>query len=443
MIVVPGFAEKYDSQAGHIPACRDIPICVYPSESNCLSAWNSPLTVTVRGSAGSLDTTFGKGGTANVATGSGLDYGYAAAQQPDGKLVVVGDISGTYNDFGVIRLTREGGLDSTFGKGGQVVLDFAGDRDTARAVALQQDGKIVVAGGATLPSDSERFGLLRLNPDGTLDPSFGTGGKLTTAFPASSADRAGAMLILPDNRILVGGQASRNSATTGVDFALARYLPGGTLDPSFGSGGQVVTPVGGSSSSDKIYALALQGNKIIAGGGDAFAVVRYSADGVLDSSFDASAIATSGIVHSLATDGQGRVIVAGEQATISTVMRLSSNGTADPIFGVGGKITLNLNPGLESRATGVALQLDGKLVVGGWVQETNSTNANFALTRLTPTGQPDASFGHGGTTITATTKGNERANAMLLQPDNRVAATRIVLAGFNDGPDFSLTRYWP
>ncbi|THF70922.1 hypothetical protein E7T06_05010 [Deinococcus sp. Arct2-2] len=401
------------------------------------------LTVTVRGRAGSLDTTFGAGGTAKIATGSGFDYVYAVAQQSDGKLVVAGEISGAYNDFGIIRLMRDGAPDPSFGTGGQVVIDFAGDRDTARAVALQKDGKIVVAGGATVPGDTERFGLLRLNPDGTLDSTFGTGGKLTTAFPASSADRAGALLILPDNRIVVGGQASRSSSTTGVDFALARYLPGGALDPTFGSGGQVITPVGSSSSSDKIYALALQGDKIIAGGGDAFAVVRYSADGMPDGSFDASAVTTSGIVHSIATDDQGRVIVAGEQATISTVMRLSSNGTPDPAFGMGGKTTLNLNPGLESRATGVALQLDGKLVVGGWVQETNSTNANFALTRLTPAGQPDVSFGQGGTTITATPKGNERANALLLQPDDRIAATRIVLAGFDDGPDFSLTRYWP
>ncbi|WP_295823661.1 hypothetical protein, partial [uncultured Deinococcus sp.] len=407
------------------------------------------VTVTVRGPAGSLDTTFGAGGISRNPIGQAEDYGYAAALQPDGKLILVGSVKGpTFEDFGVVRFTRDGALDPTFGTGGKVVIDFAGDRETARAVAVQRDGKIVVAGGTRVPGDGERFALLRLNANGSVDTSFGSGGTLTTAFPGSDGDRADALIIQPDGKIVVGGQASFSTSTTGVDFALARYLPSGALDTSFGTGGRVTTPVSSNAGSDKIFALALQGDRIVAAGGDVFQLTRYTAAGVLDTSFGTGGkvekvFPSSSGATSVVVDAEKRLVVGGQDQMNTAVVRLNENGALDTRFGSGGRTVLKLNPSNWNVTTGVAVQSDGKIVTGGWVYEGNTSNDNFAVTRLTASGQVDTAFGTNGTTVTkggANTRSTARA--ALLQPDDRIPATRIVLAGDSDY-DFTLTRYWP
>lgn len=409
-----------------------------------------PITVTVRGPAGSLDTSFGAGGIAKHPIGAAEDYGYAAALQPDGKLILVGSVYGPhFENFGIARFTRDGALDASFGSGGKVIVDYAKGRDIARAVAVQADGRIVVAGGTVVPGDDERFGLLRLHANGTLDTSFGTGGKLTTAFTGSANDRANALLIQPDGKIVVGGQASFSSAAGGVDFALARYLPSGALDPSFGNGGRVTTPVSASGGSDKIFALALQDDRIVAAGGDTFQVARYTASGALDLTFGTGGKVpkffpgnNSGAT-SVVVDAQNRLVVGGHDQMNTAVVRLTRDGAPDPTFGNAGRTVLKLNPSNWNVTTAVAVQADGKVVAGSWVYEGNSSNDNFAVTRLMETGQVDADFGIGGTTITKGPVGKRStARAALLQPDDRIPATRIVLAGGSDY-DFALTRYWP
>ncbi len=409
------------------------------------------LTVTVRGPAGSLDTSFGADGISKTPIGQAEDYGYAAAVQSDGKVILVGSVKGpNFEDFGIARFTRDGALDPTFGADGKVVVDFAGAADIARAVAVQADGKIVVAGGTSVTGDAERFGLLRLNANGSLDSSFGTGGKLTTAFSGSGADRANALLIQPDGKIVAGGQASffRNSADSGVDFAVARYLPSGAADSSFGTAGQVTTAMSTFGGSDKIFALALQGDRIVAAGGDVFQVARYSAAGVLDSTFgtggkvNAVFPGSSGAM-AVQVDAQQRLVIGGQEQMNTAVVRLSANGTLDSSFGSGGKTVLKLNPSNWNVTTGVAVQTDGKIVTGSWVYEGNTSNDNFAVTRLNANGQVDTAFGTNGTTVTRSAANTRStARAALLQPDDRIPATRILLAGDSDY-DFVLTRYWP
>ncbi|WP_309571369.1 hypothetical protein, partial [Deinococcus sp.] len=409
------------------------------------------ITVTVRGPAGSLDTTFGAGGISKTPIGQDSDYGYAAAVQPDGKVILVGSVKGpTFEDFGIARFTRDGALDPTFGTGGKVVVDFAGAPDIARAVAVQADGKIVVAGGTNVTGDAERFGLLRLSAGGSLDTTFGTGGKLTTAFTGSGGDRASALLIQPDGKIVAGGQASffRTSADSGVDFAVARYLPSGALDSSFGTAGQVTTAMSTYGGSDKIFALALQGDRIVAAGGDIFQVARYTAAGVLDTTFGTggrvnTVFPGSSGATSVQVDAQQRLVVGGQEQMNTAVVRLTENGALDSSFGSGGKTVLKLNPSNWNVTTGVALQTDGKIVTGNWVYEGNTSNDNFAVTRLNANGQVDAAFGTNGTTITkGAANTRSTARAALLQPDDRIPATRILLAG-DSNYDFTLTRYWP
>ncbi|GGR06486.1 delta-60 repeat domain-containing protein [Deinococcus ruber] len=412
------------------------------------------ITVTVRGPAGSLDTTFGTGGVAVTPVSAGEDVPYAVAAQPDGKLIVVGRTAGsTSNDFGIVRYTRDGGLDQSFGNSGKVLIDFAGSSDIARAVALQADGKILVAGGATT-GNAERFGLARLNANGTLDTSFGVGGKVTTAFSGSSADRPLAVVVQPDGAVVVGGQATFASNATGIDFALARYTPSGTLDSTFGTGGQVTTALASQNGSDSVHALTLQQGKIIAVGGEGdFSAVRYTPSGTLDTTFGTGGkvsgifAGTIGVANAVQLDSQNRVVLAGQSQNDTAVVRLTENGALDSTFGTDGKKVIAISAGNWDAATGLAVQTDGKIVLSGWVYEGNSSSGNFAVTRLNDLGQLDNSFGQSGVTITpvATGRKDDQAQALTLQPDERIPATRIVAVGLrNDSnQDFALTRYWP
>ncbi|PNY79597.1 hypothetical protein [Deinococcus koreensis] len=411
------------------------------------------ITVTVRGPAGSLDTTFGAGGVAVNAIGAGEDYGYAMAIQNDGKVLLAGTAFGTSEDFAVARYTRDGGLDTSFGSGGKVMIDFAGKADIARSVAVQSDGKIVVAGGATNSANEERFGVARLNANGALDTGFGTGGKVTTSISGSSSDRAQALMIQPDGKIVAGGYASYGSSATGQDFALARYGSNGAPDAGFGSAGVVTTALGSSGAKDTVRALAAQGDKIVAVGGDGdFKAARYTAAGALDSTFGSggkvSAVFSGsiGVANAVAVDAQGRLMLAGTSENDTAVVRLTANGALDTTFGAGGKQIVKLSDNWDS-ATGLAVQTDGKLVLGGWVYEGNSSAGNFAVTRLEGNGARDAGFGQNGTTLTPVAPGTkaDEAQAVLLQPDDRIPATRVVLGGSrNDSNnDFALSRYWP
>lgn len=412
------------------------------------------VTVTVRGPAGSLDTTFGAGGVSVTPMSAGDDYLNAVAVQADGKIVAVGTAPGAAgNEFAVARFTRDGALDPTFGTGGKVLIDFAGKSDVARAVAVQADGRMVVAGGTTDAADRERFGLVRLTAAGALDSTFGTAGRVTTAFSGSAGDRANALVLQPDGKIVAGGSASFGSASSGVDFALARYDAAGTLDAGFGTGGTVTTSMSTSGASDTISALTLQGQAIVAVGGTGdFKVARYTAAGALDGSFGSGGRVTGvfgvtiGSANAVTTDAQGRVVVAGTAQNDTAVIRLTAAGALDPSFGTGGKRVIALTDNWDA-AEGVAVQSDGKIVLGGWIYEGNSSAGDFAVTRLTATGQNDSGFGSGGTTLTKVAPGSKSdlAHAVALQPDDRIPATRIVLAGerSDSNSDVALTRYWP
>ncbi|GGO31717.1 hypothetical protein [Deinococcus humi] len=413
------------------------------------------ITVTVRGPAGSLDTTFGTGGIAVTPVGAGEDVPYALALQSDGKLIVAGSSTGNVSDdFAVVRYTRDGEQDTTFGNGGKVIIDFAGRSDTARAVVVQGDGKIVVAGSATNAGNEERFGVARLTTNGTLDTNFGVGGRVVTAFAGSSADRASAILVQPDGRVVVGGQASFASSASGVDFALARYTAAGAPDASFGTGGQITTAMSTGNAKDTVRALALQGTGIVAVGGEGdFKAARYTGSGTLDAAFGTGGKVSAvfggniGGANAVVVDAQNRLLLAGDSQNDTAVARLTENGALDASFGDSGRKVLALSAGNWDAATGLSVQTDGKIVLGGWVYEGNSSAGNFAVTRLGANGQPDSGFGQGGTTITPVAPGSkaDEARAVVLQSDERIPATRIVAAGLrNDSnQDFALTRFWP
>ena len=213
--------------------------------------------------AGVLDTTFDSDGRATVNVAGELDRAYAAALQPDGAIVLAGEVRADRSDpgdVGLARLTATGALDTTFGSGGTAHIDYADDSDQANDVAIQTDGKIVIAGHALVGSTTD-FMIARLNADGSRDTSFGTAGLVTTPF-GTLQDLARAVVIQPDGAIVAAGQAS---ASTGTDFGLVRLLSDGTFDSSFGGGGALIVDFFGSS--DAARALALQSDgKIVAAG---------------------------------------------------------------------------------------------------------------------------------------------------------------------------------
>lgn len=414
------------------------------------------FTVTVRGPAGSVDTSFG-GGAVITPVNASEDEARAIAVQPDGKIVVAGSTitpqQGT--DFAVVRYHRDATLDADFNAGGKVTTAISNGTDEAYAVAIQGDGKILVAGTTNEGTTVQRFVVVRYNSNGSLDTSFGTGGKTVTSF-GDGPDRAYAMALQADGKILVGGEATVTGS--GLDFALARYNTDGSLDTGFGTGGKVLTAIRASNGQDSIRALALQPvgaeTRIIAAGGESdFLLARYTSNGTLDSSFGAGGKiasvfgSTIGSAYAVALAPDGKLVVAGYSSNDFSLARFTETGALDTSFGTGGKVVNRLNPSNSDLATAVAVQSDGKIVAAGWVNAGLTSDADFAVLRYDTTGTLDSSFGTGGTVITpvAAPGKSDKAHALALQPDDRVPVVRILVAGQAVGTnsDFALTRYWP
>jgi uncharacterized delta-60 repeat protein len=353
---------------------------------------------------GRLDRRFGLGG--KVVTDFGLsseDRAFAVAIQADAKVVAAGSSrtsAGRSNEFALARYTRNGRLDASFGSGGKVLTDFGSGEVAANAVAIQADGKIVAAGSGSSNGDSvTKFALARYTADGILDPSFGLGGKVVTDLFGPGENWAHAVAIQADGKLVVAGTSGDE---TGGDFALARYTADGRLDPSFGSGGTVVTEVG-ASGEDSASALAIQADgKIVAAGRSG-----YDVDGEIASDF--------------------------------ALARYTADGRLDPSFGSGGKVVDDLGDGTDDSASEVGIQPDGKLLAAGY-SNTGGRHAHFALARYAADGRPDPGFGSGGKVLTDFgSSGDSQAWALAVRADGKPVA-----AGASDARrsyDFALAGY--
>jgi uncharacterized delta-60 repeat protein len=328
-------------------------------------------------SNGTLDPSFGTGGkvTTNIGPGNSADAADALIRQADGKLVAAGftfDPLGVFDpDFVLARYSPDGTLDRGFGTAGTVTTDFAGTSDNARALIQQVDGKLVVAGSTddTVTGFSD-LALARYNVDGTLDPGFGTGGLVTTDI-ATNINEARALVQLADGKLVVAGFAVGSN----FDFALTRYNPDGTLDLSFGTGGTVTTDI--ARGEDFALALTVQADGRLVVAGDAetetgmdFALARYNPDGTLDPSFGTGGTVTTDIsgggdfLRALVVQADGKPTVAGTAGTDFALARYNSDGTLDPSFGTDGITTTDIAGGGDS-ANALAAQADGKLVAAG------------------------------------------------------------------------------
>src|SRR6476661_2809804 len=247
-----------------------------------------------------LDPTFGTGGTVRTDFAGNIDEANAVAIQPNGQIIAAGSSfsnSKTVEDFIVARYDANGSLDKRFGKNGKITTDFFRNVDSISAIAIQPDGRIVVAGFAQLGGNGSTprvFALARYRNDGTPDTSFGNGGALTTSFGGSFA-AVSAVMVQPDGKIVVAGTVDFNPDLpgSGLDFALARYNPSGTLDGSFGKGGKVVFDFFGSFDQANGAVMQPDGKIVVAGSTSydsfnrdiGFALVRFNTDGSTDFSF--------------------------------------------------------------------------------------------------------------------------------------------------------------
>lgn len=345
---------------------------------------------------GTPDPAFGSGGVVTVPVFLFASFDAVAAQS-DGKVVAAGTVSdGGSGDFLLVRLNTDGSFDATFGSGGVVQTDLAGgSHEGARAMALQADGKIVLAGFSGL--NPFRFVVVRYDTDGSLDPTFGTGGVTITAFPDGSTI-GNAVAIQPDGKILVAGELYIDDNHR--RFALARYGADGQLDPGFGAGGLVTTEVVRKPPSGVSWAvaqtLALQPDgKILAAGWAArfglrlhFAVTRYAPDGTLDRRFGRRGIRTTSflrsteaqvsIVYALSVLADGRIVAAGDGYYEPALAGYRSTGRRDPRFGHRGIIT----PDVPVRVLAAAVQADGRIVLAGDAIDEDHTG--FGLLRVIP-----------------------------------------------------------
>ncbi len=264
-------------------------VLLQPDDKIVLVGGGGQFYVTRYHPDGSLDSAFDTDGKAS-ASFAGFAEAFDGAFQGD-KILAAGSTGiGASEDIAIARFTAAGAPDATFDSDGKLTLDLNGQDERASAVAVQPDDKIVIAGFASNGADFD-FMLARFEISGTLDASFGVNGVVTTTVGAGN-DMLNTLAVQPDGKILAGGEAFNG---TDRDFALARYNADGTLDAAFGTGGVVMTDIGGFD--DRSFGLALQADgKIVLVGGASngsdtdVAVVRYNTDGGLDSGFGSGGI---------------------------------------------------------------------------------------------------------------------------------------------------------
>jgi uncharacterized delta-60 repeat protein len=415
------------------------------------------LIVTVRGAAGTVDTTFA-GGAVVTPVGASEDYARAVAVQADGKVLVAGSSATNQGTrLAVVRYLRDGTLDAGFGSGGRVVMAVGAREDVARAIVVQPDGRIVVAGLTYQRTADYDFALVRLMPDGAPDASFGDQGRVVTDFGGDS-DRAFALLVTPDGRIVAGGQTNVERRTTGVDFALARYLADGRLDKSFGRAGKVVAAILSGNAGDMVRGLALQTvddtPRLLAVGGEGdFTAARFTEAGTLDASFGTGGKVSGlfgvsiGSAQAVTVLPTGEAVLAGHAGHDYAAAQLTVDGRLDSRFGPAhdGRFRHAMSATNWDEATSVVRQVDGGLVLAGWVYSGVGTSGDFGVLRLAADGRLDASFGEGGTMIRAVAGSKtDLAHAAVLQADERIPTVRAIVAGEaqDTNRDFALIRLW-
>jgi uncharacterized delta-60 repeat protein len=418
-------------------------------------------------SAGDLDTTFSGDGMATIAANKSL-LGRAVAVKIDGTTLVAGGkaASGGADDFAVAALKPAGSTDTTFAGGtGLAVVSFdipdlpSPTDDSARAITVRPDGKILMAGDAEVKradsSITTDFAVTRLNANGTIDPTFGVQGKRTIDFALGSVfdiDVAYGMALQGDGKIVLVGMATGNTNAGAEDFAIARLNADGSLDTTFGNGGKKTIPFDrGGINADTAYAVAIQvdGKIIVAGesygpSSDDFAVARLTATGALDLSFGVGgkkiiAFGDGGSTgaRALALQPDGKIVLAGSGGDLA---RLNPDGSLDSTFGKGGLESVKPIGGRGlGNVIGVAIQPNGAIVAAGSINGASPSASEFIVARFHADGTVDTSFGAQGAGVTSFGgTDSSTANGMALHPDGAIV---VVGTSFGSSETMRVARF--
>ena len=401
----------------------------------------------VPAAVGALDPSFGTAGIVRTTFG-GVDAGAAVAVQPDGKIVVAGSTA-VGNDFAVARYNPDGSPDLTFAGDGTTTIDFGfvADDEQATALAVQDDGKIVVVGTATFAGDQD-FVVARLMPDGTLDPSFSTDGLARFDFAGGGTDNDQAYGVAvqgtgPGRSIVVVGTTDQTGALLFSNIGVVRFTDAGTVATSadFSLGG-----------TEEARAVAIDGaGRIVvvghtnAGGGiipGNLGVIRVLPDGVtLDTDFDGDGRLVVDIgggndeAAGVAIDADGRIVVAGTVVGAGSnfvLTRRNADGSPDLSFSGDGEALFNFG-GVDT-ARGVAVDGNGRIVVVG-TTDTGATLDDFVVLRLSADGTPDASFSTDGRVVIDLGGDNEAAGVAIDRNGRVVVAGRTSVLN-----DFAVAR---
>ncbi len=402
----------------------------------------APREAAAGGSVLHLDPSFGSGGIATTSASGGK----AVARQSDGRFVV-GGTSG--EDCVLHRFDQQGLLDPSFGSGGTVTLDMSGGEDVLWAVAIQPDGKILAVGESAVLG-WPTLAVARVDPNGALDPTFGTGG-IVLSVRMKPYDVA----IRSDGTIVLAGYTAVPLASGGSRSAisLARLTASGSLDPTFGDGGAVEIL---AAQGRQLWGLALQSDgKIVAAGEDGdsvgvkgFLVVRFESDGSLDTTFgnDGSTVTQLSLHQDTAYDvviqSDGKIVLGGiwypGARSGFGLARYLPNGTLDPTFGDGGLVRMDFVGGNKPASTlggggygrALALMPDDRIVLAG----------DFAVARFLPDGSRDPSFGGGSIGILLAGSAIPVHHGVLVEPDGKVVTVGDVVDGSGGA---ILARYAP
>ena len=392
-----------------------------------------------------IDPDFGTGGKLITQPGYSASYGTDIKIQTDGKILLAGNgMLGDSSDFLLIRYNTDGSFDTTFGNHGITVTDFSGALDQAKAIAIQTNSKIVVAGNSR-----HSYLMARFDPDGSLDDTFGENGKVITGIEGTNTYNCGSLEMYPDGSFLLAGSA-------GYSGVVIKYKSNGGIDSTFGQDGVLPLDFGNTGDEYLDVSLAIQpDNKFVVAAlsyveSYDFTVLRFTGEGKADSSFGTYGKAWTDISNlsddrpnSIIVQPDGKIVVAGWAAVYNGecygwdfgLARFNSDGTPDRTFGQNGTVATDFGEFWDDRPEAISLLEDGKLLVGGYRYYLEESD--FALTRYNADGSTDERFGTNGLMLTDFDNSWDCGLALTIQQDDK-----ILLAG-ETGNNIGIVRYIP
>lgn len=390
-----------------------------------------------------------------VGAGSDAGYAVAIQPTDGKIVVVGSSQNGTDSDFVVLRYNTNGSLDSSFDGDGIVTTNFEEimfSEDVAGGVAIDSDGKIVVVGSAQDGFGFSDFAIARYNTDGSLDTSFDGDGRALVKM-SDLSDAASSVAIDSAGRIVIAGSAL-NTTLFVSQLGVARLNSDGSPDTSFDSDGKATTSIGSAGDTGAAMVLDSSDRIIVAGSTSDgsnldFVVVRYTVSGSPDTSFDTDGIATTPIgsttdrATAVGIDSNGRIVAAGYTLNASNnydvgIVRYAADGSLDTTFDTDGKVSQDLSDQDDDFGRGLAIQADNKLVVVGEAEVNNSFISDWVVAKFNSDGSLDTGFGVDGLVVTDFGPNADIANAATLQSDNKIVVAGSTAMSTND---IAVARY--